>query len=91
MMIKHQLKKKNNYNVILFKIKSVNSLCVNNFNASFKIIYLYLFGFNAWYLCLFIFSIYALLFVEFITLCNKTPCLSYTFNEIDGLLFSKAV
>ena len=37
------------------------------------------------------FSIYALLFVEFVALCNKSPYSSYTFNEIDGLLFPKAV
>ena len=80
----------NNYLDTLFNKKSVNSVCVNSFNASFKIIYLSLFGFNAWYLLLFIFSIYALLFVELLALCNNFPDSSYTFNEIDGLLFSKA-
>ena len=58
------------YYVTLFKIKSVNFLCVNCFNNSFNCMYLSLLGFNAWYLWLFIFTIYALLLVLFKLLCD---------------------
>ena len=53
--------------------------------------YLSLFGFNAWYLWLLKFTMYACLFELFNDLCNILPYSSYTVNEIDGLLFSKSI
>ena len=76
--------------MILFSIYSFNSLCGNCFNSSFNCMYLSLLGFNAWYLWLLKFTMYALLLFElFNDLCNNWPYLSYTVNEIVGLLFSK--
>ena len=49
--------------------------------------YLSLFGFIAWYLLLFNFTIYVLLFVELVPLCKQSPYSSYTFKEIDGYYF----
>ena len=77
--------------MILFNAYSFNSLCVNCFNSSFNWMYLSLLGFNAWYLWLLKFAMYALLFELFNDLCNNWPYLSYTINEIDGLLFSKPI
>ena len=78
--------------MILFSIYSFNSLCVNCFNSSFNWMYLSLLGFNAWYLWLLKFTMYALLLFElFNDLCNNWPYLSYAINETDGLLFSKSI
>ena len=43
------------------------------------------------YYHLFIFTIFALLFVLSMLLCNNFPYASHRFNEIDELLFSKVL
>ena len=49
--------------------------------------YLSLFGFIAWCLLLFNFTIYVLLFVELVAFCKQPPYSSYTFKVIDGYYF----
>ena len=53
--------------------------------------YLSLCGFNAWYLWLFIFTMFACLFDFFNDSCSISPYSSYIVNEIDGLLLSNVL
>ena len=75
--------------MILFNIRSVNSLCVNCFNKVLNCMYLSFFGFNVWYVSLFIFTIHALLLELFNDLCSICSYSSYAVNETCWLLFSK--
>ena len=79
----------NDYPVILSNMILVNSLWVNYDNNFFSFISLLILDFNAWYLLLFIFTMYAFLSDLFIELYIIYPFSPYTVNEKFLIQYSK--
>ena len=79
----------NDYPVILSNMILVNSLWVNYDNNFFSFISLLILDFNAWYLLLFIFTMYGFLSDSFIELYIIYPFSPYTVNEKFPIQYSK--
>ena len=79
----------NDYSIILSNMILINSLWVNCDNNFFSFISLLISDFIAWYLLLFIFTMYAFLSDLFIGFYIISPFSSDTVNEIFLLQYSK--